>query len=269
MNGLASSAVAVGLLGVATIGMAADTARRAFSRTTAAIVCSGLGWTGLIGGAVVLGFGGEWAADIMPVPVALGMAAGGALVVAPLAGDREEVAPLAVGASVVVALVAGGGALWLAQTSGATPWGDGAILLGAHWALLAAASASAFTGGLVAVRTAYRSYRDESSGSRSLRAHARDAAVRAVVLLWMAWSAGALVHRQFIGTTGLGSRSEWFAIGVTLLATGGLLAGWDLDDEGFARLRSMLAPVWVAVVLVVGIWLSFGFGSPFGLSLGS
>jgi hypothetical protein len=251
------------------IGLAYESGQRAFSRSMVALICSVLGWTGLIGGAVVLGFGGEWTADVMPVPVALGMAAAGALVVAPLAGDREEVAPLAVSASVAVALIVGGGAVWLARASGAAPWGDGALLLGAHWALLASAAASALTGASVAVRGLFRASREEPSPARGLRGHARDAAVRAVVLLWMAWSAGALVHRQFIGSTSLGSRSEWFAIGVTLLAAGGLLVGWEIDEEGFARLRSQLAPIWVAVVVLVGIWLSFGFGSPFGLSLGS
>lgn len=269
MSIVSYSSVAWSLVGVVTVGLAAQSAGEWFDRSPLGLLYSTVGWAGLVGGAVALQFGDQWEVGLMPVPVALEMAAAGALVVAPLSGDRDEIAPLAAGASAVVALAAGGGAIWMARSVGSSPWPNAALLLGANWSLLAASAASALTGAFVAGRSIYRAFGDESPESPALRGHARDAATRAVVLLWLGWSAASLVHRQFIGTTGLGSRSEWLAFGATLLATGCLLIGWDLGDDTSARIRSTAAPIAVAAVIVAAIWISFGFGSPFGLSLGS
>lgn len=252
--------------GLGILGLGASSSSERFGAKSLLGAYSAVGWLGVIGGTSVLQFGDRWNLESMPVPVALGVAAAGALAVAPLFREDRRVAPLAAFASGAVALVAGGGAAWMALTVEATPWGRGAGLLGAHWAVLAAATAAALTGALAAGRAVVA---DAPPNSKTLRAHARDATLRAVLLLWVGWFAASLVHRRFLGAVGLGSRSEWFAVGTTLLATGILFAGWEVGDDRAARIRSTAAPIAVAVVVVAGLWLSFGFGSPFGLSLPS
>lgn len=269
MNLAGHTSMAFSWIGLAVIGLSAGRSIRFLDRGALALMYSVVGWTGMLGGAAALQFGERWSLELMPIPVALGVAGAAALVVAPLAGDHEEVVPFAYASSAVVAVVLGAAAIWMARSADATPWSRGAVLFGAHWAVLAASVSSALTGALVASKWCYRATMGAWSGASPLRGYARDAATRAVVLLWLAWPAGALLHGQFLGVTGVGSRSEWFAVGVTLLATGSLLLGWDLRDDTVARIRSIVAPFAVATVIVAGLWVSFGFGSPFALSLGS
>jgi hypothetical protein len=104
-------------------------------------------------------------------------------------------------------------------------------------------------------------------GSRRGPALAR----RAVVLAWLVWPLAELVHWRILGTPGVGSPSEWFALGTVLFATGLVVASPPeaTSEESRRRDDSMrqAIPVAVLLVLALGVGLSLAQGAWFGLSL--
>ena len=230
----------------------------------------GFGWIALVVDAALLQFGGRVGMAVDPIPTAIAMAGTGALVVIPATTERTTVRRVGAFVGALTAFGAVGAGQWFGSEFGAAPWPSGALLLGAHWTSLGASAAAATIGGLLGLGWVGLARREDPDSDRVgiVRAHARDSAGRAVVLAWLAWAIAELVHWRFLGTPAVASRSEWFGLGMTLLATGGLLVGWTLGDDTLERIRSAVATVWVAVVLIAGIWLSFGFGSPFQLTVG-
>lgn len=244
-----------------------------FGVDRSAPVASLAGWIGLVGGAVAL-YAGQGSFEPAPVPTAFLMAASAALAILPAAGDSGAARFAGALASTLVGGGLGSAALVFASSSPPTPWSEGAILIGVHWAALGAAATTALAGVLLVAGWVFRIVRSsDAEGAEKeafrLRAGARDAAARGVALIWLAWPLARMIHWRFLGTPGVGSRSEWFGLGITLVATGALLVGWDLDESRSARLRSAAGPVAVAAAIITGVWIAFGFGSPFALSLGS
>lgn len=243
----------------ALVGLAA-----AWTRGRLVMATATLGWLGILVGAVCVQFGPRMGVTVAPVPTALAMAGSAALVVVPAATSTEFVRRAG---TAVPALVAGGGtaaSLWHLIEVGEASWPQGALLIGTHWSALGAALSAALVGPLLQLAGG-----GEGETARAIRSFGRDFSARAVAFVWLAWTLAILVHWRFLGAPGIGARAEWFGLGMTLLATGGLLFGWSLEDDRASRFRAVTASLWVAGVLVAGVWLSFAFGSPFQLAIGS
>ncbi len=256
---------AMAILG-AVVGLAA-----VLVRGRLAMLAATLGWLGILTTASLVQFGGRVGMSVAPVPAAFAMAGSAALVVAPVGASSGLVRRLGVALPAVVAGAGAAASIAYLTTFEPAPWPQGGLLIGVHWGALAASLAAALVAPTLRVAAWWkgRSDGESSEQARILRAFGRDFTARAVALVWLAWTLGVLVHWRFLGAPGLGTRSEWFGLGVALLATGGMMFGWPLDDRRAARIRGGFAAWWVAAVLVAGIWLSFGFGTPFQLSLGA
>jgi hypothetical protein len=230
-----------------------------------------VGWLGLVVGGVILQFGPRTGLQLAPVPVALGMAGSAALAVVPVARVHRTVRLAATLAAGLVGVGMAGAALWFSSSHPPAPWPSGSLLVGAHWSALAASLTAGVAGAGMALDWGLRAWRgaEEPETIELVRAHARDFSLRSAALVALAWPLAELIHWRFLGVPGWTSRSEWFGLAVVLLAAGGLMIGWSLEKEPAARIRSALAPIWVALVVGAGIWLSFGFGSPLQLTLGS
>lgn len=231
-----------------------------------ATAAAGFGWAGILAGAFLLQFGPRMGAPVAPLPVAFAMAGSAGLVVAPIGAESSFVVRIT---SAVAALAGGGGvgaAVWATRNLAEAPWPRGAVLVASHWSALGAAVSAAAMGAALTLAWLVLQRREAPAQRLRIgRAFARGAAARAVVFLWLAWTLAQLVHWRFLGTPSVGSRSEWFGLGITLLATGGVLVGWSLDSQ--ARYRAALGVLLVAASVLAGVALSFGFGSPLQLTL--
>lgn len=231
-------------------------------------ISSAIAWGGVVVGAVLLGWGESLGVGIAPVGVGLAMAAGAGLV----AIDGFDIGGYTrvgseVGAGVAAAGLVTASFVSLAQL-GAASWPEGAVLLAAHWCAIGAAVAAA-SGGFGAV-VASIGFGDETNGQPSkTRNLGHRLAARAVGFLWLGWAVAQLVHWRFLGVPGIGSRAEWFGLGVSLLASGCYLAGIPSDTGDFSPSRAAASAVSVFVVVAVGVGLAFGFGSPLQLAVGA
>ena len=242
----------------------------AFRHPKLLVSANGLGWAGILTAAFAVQFGARVGAEVAPVPAGIAMAGAAALVVIPVTVSTAAVRKIAAPVAALLGGAGAAGAIAFELQIPEAPWADGALLIGAHWATLGAALTAAAIGAALQLRTAFGGETEEGASIAEIAAaFGRDYSARAIALIWLAWTLAILVHWRYLGAPGLGSRSEWFGLGVVCLASGGLLLGWRLGGGRAARFRRIAAAIWVAGVLAAGIWLSFGFGSPFQLSLGA
>lgn len=231
---------------------------------------AGMGWLGLMTAAFAVQFGDRVGLEVAPIPASIAMAGAAALVVFPVTASTDAVRKVGGTVAGLLAIAGAGGAVAFEVMIAGAPWPNGALLLAAHWATLGAAVSSALIGAVLQVGPGRVAFEDgASSVAESAAAWGRDCSARAVGLVWLAWTLAILVHWRFLGAPGIGSRAEWFGLGISCLVTGGLLLGWRLGRGTGARVRRVAAAIWVAGVLIAGIWLSIGFGSPFQLTLGA
>ena len=97
--------------------------------------------------------------------------------------------------------------------------------------------------------------------------HARDYALRAIILGWLSWLLVTLIHWSHFGAVGAGSPAEWNAVGILAAATGLLLVSWTRRNsrlDGFVR---EVVPGLIFALLIVGVAAGVVFDAPFGLSI--
>lgn len=220
---------------------------------------AGAGWLGLLVAGVGLqaGTGNPSGLDAISGYVAmsglsamLGMAACGSLAVAPLAPAEGSRIPTV--ASGVLALVGGAYALSVGEVPTGV-WMGGTVLIGAHWAALAAALAL-LAGGAA------------SSVLRDLAA-ARRLTLRGVVVLWLAWPLAELAHWRFLGAPGLGSPLEWWSVGAHLVASGLAIAAFQPADTDSGRRFVRLLPSLVFLLVIMALVVPLSTNHLPGLTL--
>ncbi|MFW5968467.1 MAG: hypothetical protein ACOCV2_13155 [Persicimonas sp.] len=97
--------------------------------------------------------------------------------------------------------------------------------------------------------------------------HARDYTLRAVLLGWLAWLLGILIHWQYYGAIGVGSPAEWTGLGLLLVASGVALVGWRRRDSTVLYLARRLGPAVVFALFVAGLVTAVIFEAPFGVAM--
>jgi len=240
----------------------------AFRRSGGLTAAAGLGWLGILTAAFAVQFGPRVGLSVAPIPASIAMAGSAALVVVPVTAETSRVRTIGGTIAACLAIAGAGGAIAFEMNVSEAPWPDGALLLGAHWAALGAAVSAALIGASLQIGQGIGTD-DAPEIAAAAAAWGRDCSARAVALVWLAWTLAILVHWRYMGAPGIASRAEWFGLGIGCLATGGLLLGWRLGQGWGAKSRRIAASIWVAAVLIAGIWLAIGFGSPFQLTLGA
>lgn len=81
---------------------------------------------------------------------------------------------------------------------------------------------------------------------------------------WLAWILAQFMRWGLYGTIGLAGAGEWVSLGILLLASGTLLAGWRADGNRVDRVLSAVAPGVIAALLILGVAVSYVFGTSFG-----
>lgn len=251
----------VGIAGVAMVARVVALETSVGSRLYGSVAA----WTGLVVGAAILGWGAELGVTGSEIGVALAMAAGASLVAVDGVEDLGAVARGSEYAVVAVGAVIVAGSGWATAVLGHSPWPGGALLVAAHWCCLAASLGAGVAGFGAVGASSLGEVGDDLQGG----AVAHQCAGRAVGFLWLGWAVAQLVHWRLLGVPGLGSRSEWFGLGVVLVATGSWIVGLPRAEAEPSALRRRGSAVAVPVVLLVGLALAWGFGAPLQLSLGA
>ena len=96
----------------------------------------------------------------------------------------------------------------------------------------------------------------------------RDAFLRAVTFLWLAWFVTMTEHSNLIGAPGMGSPAEWAFVGTLLITTGLLFAGWKHRDDVLGQRLLQLGPGVAFALWCILAGLSWRFGALPGFSLG-
>jgi hypothetical protein len=238
-------------------------------RRIGATVAVGVGWFGLLVVGIGLHFGAAGTGGV-PEWVPTWSFSGLAPMVALVACAPPAVLPAIHGAETDAASAAAA-AFWsiaLAVTAGVWPESltlsahpQGGLLIAVH----AAAVVAALSVASAAAGASVLGWFEE--GPHRGPALAR----RAVVLAWLAWPLAELVHWRILGTPGVGSPSEWFALGTVLFATGLVVASppkaaSEGNRAGIDVMRQA-TPVAVLIVLGLGVGVSLAQGAWFSLSL--
>ncbi len=134
-------------------------------------------------------------------------------------------------------------------------------------AMLAAAALIGALAGLFSLRSSWPAGDADEPNRTAMALYGRDYALRAVVLGWLGWLLATLIHWNHFGAVGVGSPSEWSAVGLLSVATGVLLLGWTRREGRVGRIVRGLVPGVIFGLLVFGIALGVVFDAPFGVSI--
>lgn len=212
----------------------------------------GVGWAGLLTGAF-----GIYTGYLTSFAALIGTTGCAGLAVLPMGSDRASQPDIASASGALLPLAVGvSGFVFELKILGEPA--DAMLLYAAQWAIFCAAMTAALVASAFgwSHRWARAKDNDTPTYPRPLALHARDFALRAVLLGWFSWLVLILIHWRQIGAISMASPADWTMVGALLLATSTLLIFWSKRSVYFEIIF-----VVYAAVLGLGIY----FGAPFGL----
>lgn len=209
----------------------------------------GVGWAGLLIGAIGIYTG---AFSSLGALISTGALAG--LAALPLTLDLRKTSGLAVAIGAIIPLAVAALAVSVSVDIAAEP-ADSMLLYAGVWAAFCAALTTA----LMAAGFEWCSrLRAEPGEGARLRLHARDFALRALLLGWLAWIVLILIRWREIGALSTASPADWTLVGALLLAGSILLIFWNKRRTYYALIFALYA-----ALVALGVY----FGAPFGLAI--
>jgi|GEM_PF-2574576 len=209
----------------------------------------GAGWAGLLIVAIGIYTGTFSSLNAL---IATGAFAG--LAAFPMTLDLRKTSGLPVAIGALVPLAIGVLSLVVAIDIAGEP-ADAMLLYAGQWAAFCAALTAALIAGAFGASSRLREVPGEA---QRLGLHARDFALRAVLLGWLGWLVLILIRWREIGAVSLASPADWTLVGALLLASATLLIFWS-------KRRAYYALIFVLYVAALG--LGIYFGAPFGLAI--
>ncbi|AWV89210.1 hypothetical protein [Bradymonas sediminis] len=218
----------------------------------------GIGWLGLLGGALLIYLG-----VFNTLSALMGTAACAGLAALPMTIDLRKSPSYAVALGAVAPLLIGATALVLKIDIVGEP-ADAMLLYAGQWAAFCAAMSAA----LIASAFSWASRSSAGQGdaasearaqdARRLGLHARDFALRAVLLGWLSWLVLILIHWRSIGAISMASPADWTFVGALMLATSALLVLWSKRRAYYEA---------ILLIYIAILALGICFGAPFGLAI--
>lgn len=104
---------------------------------------------------------------------------------------------------------------------------------------------------------------NNSEGMKSAM-YSRELSLQAVGFGWLAWIVAQFMRWNLYGTIGQAGAGEWVSLGIMLSVSAMLVFGWRWNGNRADRVLNAVAPGVIAALLILGVAVSYVFGTSFG-----